>query len=279
MDRGTQQPLTALRRDTGAPLHHQISAVLRSAIASGRYGPGDYLPGENVLKQMYGVSRATVGRALDTLEDEGQIERRPGKGTAVLDVPFTVPMEQHLPTIERAGRDTTVSFLEWNSVVSPREVARALALGYGSRSVMIVRLRGDRDGNPLRHISSFVPAHIGGHLSRDSLQHRSLLSALADHGYHVDRVEGEVGATLADPILAAALDIRVGDPLLEICQIVFDEHRNPLAFQRTLIPPHRYKLRILVEGQHAKGSLLDGGPLAPTDDPQSAETTKGDEDD
>lgn len=274
----TDEPVTIIRRDVGAPLHHQISTVLRSAINSGRYGAGDYLPGENALMEMYGVSRATVRRALESLEDEGLIDRLPGKGTVVLEAALNLPMDDHLQVIERGGRDTVVELLEFRVVPAPREATHALDLAEGARVLKIVRLRRSADDRkPLRHVTSFVPLDIAEHLTREMLEHLALVIALDKVGHRVDRAEDEVGATLADPLLAGALDVRVGDPLLEMVRIVHDQERRPLALQRTVIPPQRFKLRILVHGhRHGPAPIAEIGGFVPLDEMlTSSEHTKG----
>lgn len=54
---------------------------LRSYIADGNYGPGDRLPAERELIGALGMTRASLRRALDALEQEGLIWRHVGKGT------------------------------------------------------------------------------------------------------------------------------------------------------------------------------------------------------
>ena len=66
------------------PLWFQIAARLRSDVQAGKFAVGDRLPSEAELNAMYGVSRTTARSALDRLEQEGLITRRPGKGSIVL---------------------------------------------------------------------------------------------------------------------------------------------------------------------------------------------------
>lgn len=67
----------------GLHKYERIAADLRSAIESGDYGPGDQLPGENQLKDSYGVALMTVRQSLDVLKSEGIAESRKGKGVFV----------------------------------------------------------------------------------------------------------------------------------------------------------------------------------------------------
>lgn len=66
-------------------LHGQMTSDLRESITSGTLKPGSPLPSEAQLGQRYGVSRPTVRRALQTLEQEGLISAHAGRGRVVRD--------------------------------------------------------------------------------------------------------------------------------------------------------------------------------------------------
>ena len=66
----------------GAPLSHQVIEAMVKAIRLGSFADGR-LPAEVELADLLGVSRTTVRRALQSLEQLGLIDRRPGRGTRV----------------------------------------------------------------------------------------------------------------------------------------------------------------------------------------------------
>lgn len=65
-----------------APVRQQVAEVLRSAITSGRFAPGQRLV-EKDLCELTGVSRASVREALRQIETEGLIETLPNRGPSV----------------------------------------------------------------------------------------------------------------------------------------------------------------------------------------------------
>ena len=68
-------------RSGPVPLHDQVAAQIRRAIAEGEAGPGDRLPLAKDLAAVLGVNKNTVLRALHLLREEGLLEFRRGRGS------------------------------------------------------------------------------------------------------------------------------------------------------------------------------------------------------
>ena len=65
------------------PKHAQLRTYLAESILNGTLGGGEFLPSEPTLAREFLISRGTVRQALAELQNEGLIERIPGKGTVV----------------------------------------------------------------------------------------------------------------------------------------------------------------------------------------------------
>jgi GntR family transcriptional regulator len=74
-------------RSGALPLHDQVAAQIRRAIAEGEAGPGERLPLTKDLAVVLGVNKNTVLRALHVLRDEGLLEFRRGRGITVAGTP------------------------------------------------------------------------------------------------------------------------------------------------------------------------------------------------
>jgi GntR family transcriptional regulator len=74
-------------RSGAVPLHDQVAAQIRRAIAEGEAGPGERLPLARDLAAVLGVNKNTVLRALRILRDEGLLEFRRGRGITVAGTP------------------------------------------------------------------------------------------------------------------------------------------------------------------------------------------------
>jgi GntR family transcriptional regulator len=76
-----------LDRAGPVPLHDQVAARIRRAIADGEAAPGERLPLAKDLAAVLGVNKNTVLRALRILRDEGLLEFRRGRGITVAGTP------------------------------------------------------------------------------------------------------------------------------------------------------------------------------------------------
>ena len=74
-------------RSGPVPLHDQVAAQIRRAIANGEAGPGERLPLAKDLAAVLGVNKNTVLRALHVLRAEGLLEFRRGRGITVAGTP------------------------------------------------------------------------------------------------------------------------------------------------------------------------------------------------
>lgn len=79
------------------PLYIQIKKIIKDKILSKEYAPGDSLPSEAQLQEIFHVSRITARQAIAQLESEGLVERARGKGTRVL---FQNKIEEQLAGIK-----------------------------------------------------------------------------------------------------------------------------------------------------------------------------------
>ena len=76
-----------VNRSDPDPLHDQVAAQIRRAIAEGEAGPGERLPLARDLAAVLGVNKNTVLRALHLLREEGLLEFRRGRGILVAGTP------------------------------------------------------------------------------------------------------------------------------------------------------------------------------------------------
>jgi multiple sugar transport system substrate-binding protein len=70
-------------RNSPIPIYHQLKTLIQEQVESGKWRPGDRIPTEQELCQLYDISRSPVRQALQELTYDGLLTRRPGSGTFV----------------------------------------------------------------------------------------------------------------------------------------------------------------------------------------------------
>lgn len=236
----------------------QIYLVLRDRIAGGHYADKAALPVEQDLASEHGVSRATIRRALGALEIEGLITRRQGAGTFVNDQardrPMAADFADALAHLSEMGRMTSVRLLSFGYEEAPPAIAAALNLPLGSTVQRSVRVRA-LDGAPFSYLVTCVPEAIGRTYSEADLASRPLLTLLERSGLSLDRATQSVGAQLATPEIAAALETETGSALIALTRTVYDRTGRGIEHLSALYRPDRYVFRMdLVRSHHRDGA-------------------------
>jgi len=81
------EPSADIRLQRKPKLSERVVAAVREQILSGDYRPGEKLPTESRLTDLFGVSRTVVREAIATLAADGLVESRQGAGVFVRDRP------------------------------------------------------------------------------------------------------------------------------------------------------------------------------------------------
>jgi GntR family transcriptional regulator len=232
------------------PKARQVYLVLRERIADGGFDTDGVLPPEQALAAAHNVSRITVRRALAELEREGLIDRRQGAGTFVnpRDVakPVIADLADVLRNLVEMGKSTDVRLLAFGYQDAPAPIVDALRLAPGERVQRSVRVR-IIDGEPFSHLTTHVPERIGMTYSEPELASQPLLTLLERSGVSVERATQEIGAVLASPELASALDVDIGSALIALTRVVYDALGRGVEHLRALYRPDRYAFRMDLE--------------------------------
>ena len=233
----------AIDRDLGATLHHQIYLVLADGIATGRYATGELLPTEEQLGKLFSVSRITVRRAMASLQSAGLIERGAGRRTVVkpLGKPLKMPMASVISNIAAYGAQTVAKVVEFGYGPAPAFLRERL--WEGDKPVQrAVRIR-SQEGQPVMHLTSYVPETLGTTFSKAELDRIPMFKLLTRAGAHISAGEQIVSATLADPVVARRLEIKVGAALIDLRTMMVDQKGRAVEYVEMLAPPERLSLR------------------------------------
>jgi GntR family histidine utilization transcriptional repressor len=209
------------------------------------WAPGDLIPGEAALAEEFGVSRATVSRALRALAEDGLLDRRRKAGTRVAATPArraTVEIPVIRVEVESRGMRYAHRLIERRSGPAPEAVCARLG---AAADAPMERLRTLHlaDGRPWMYEDRWVhPPAAPGFAAAD-------FSAISVNEWLVRSAPFtdcalSLGAERAGPETAALLEAGLDAALVLIERATWIE-RVPITFVRQLAAPgYRLSLRM-----------------------------------
>lgn len=123
-------------------LSDDVKKALKEYIYSQNSTTDEKLPPETKLAEMFGVSRVTIRRVLDDLEQEGIVLRKQGKGTFInrvavqINVPL-IPGIEFRRIVERSGYEAKVRIVCVEEKEASSEVRQTLQLQNGESVVRL----------------------------------------------------------------------------------------------------------------------------------------------
>lgn len=222
--------LQAMKREA-VPLHAEVAAMLRHQIRSGELSPGTQVPALRELCEQLGVARMTVVQAMNSLEDEGLIERFSGRGTFVKKEVethnrHTLHMQAEMSQLHSLVSQLEVSVLDGETSVESEE---------DGRDYLCMRRLHARGGKPFCQVdirldnTLFVQAP-------DRFANEIVVTVLNDLGVVVANARQNLTISYADFELAGALNIKVNSAVFRVFRQFYDE-AGQLIYSANLIYP------------------------------------------
>lgn len=154
---------TDIDRSLPLPLYYQLEKFIKDAINSGELKPGDALPTEAELMEIYHISRATVRHAMQNLENEGYLRKERAKGTFIKYPPverkFLGNLKCFSDEMQRKGIPHGTQVLEEQIIEADPHIAKQLQLEVGAQVFYLKRLR-TVDGTPVLIVESYLPYDV-----------------------------------------------------------------------------------------------------------------------
>lgn len=236
--------------NTRIPLHYQIAEYLEDMVRRGELRPDDRIPPEEDLAVAFGVSRTTVRRALEHLDDKGLISRKQGRGTFWTDDVRTLTREKLAGVnkqIFNVSEKTSVKFISKSSEKGTREVCRFLNFPEGTEFIVFRRVRW-AGGEPMSYTINYLPINYGRTITKHHLRRMTMLETLESVvGIRLGTIEHEVEITRATEDIAEKLSIQVRDPVLTIKTSVCEHSGQPVEIVWTYFTENKYKFRVVLD--------------------------------
>ncbi|HEX4262467.1 MAG TPA: GntR family transcriptional regulator [Acetobacteraceae bacterium] len=230
------------------PRYERVFLQLRERILLGAWPAERPMPGEHDLAAQFSVSRITIRRALQRLEQQKLVSRRQGVGTFALSPAPKRTLRLHglLEAAVATGSGTELRLLGTSRIGATEEAAELLELPPGTPVREVRRLRAV-DGTPYAYLVSWVPEDIGSRLPDEALQNQGMFAMLQAAGVAQVRAEQVISAKLAEEPGAGALRVPAGSALLWVRRRVRDAEGRAVHGLDALYRPELYECHIEME--------------------------------
>ncbi|KAF1295767.1 GntR family transcriptional regulator [Enterococcus sp. JM4C] len=225
------------------PVYIQIHDQLKEEIENGLWKIGDRLPSERELSVKFGVSRMTLRQAIQTLSDEGILERKIGSGTYVArekvqeKMSGTTSFTEIMESQNRVPSSKTVSYF----VTSPSSSEMdKLNLAKTDSILRMERIR-YADGVPICFEVASIPNKLVEEFSKAEITDSFYRTLETKGAKKVGRANQTVSAMLASERISEYLEIKRGDAILRLRQVSYFEDGEPFEYVRTQYVGNRFE--------------------------------------
>ncbi len=233
------------------PLYHRLYVILRERITNGSYRVGELLPPENELMNTFGVARITVKRALNDLASEGLVERSRGRGTTVIQngasmriaTPIAASIDGLLASLSAIGQGTSVELKRLEYVAANKFIAEQLNIPAGTVVQHASRVRYFKK-QAFSYSQSYLLENIGQSFDAADMIKMPLIDLIRRAGITIARVQQAITCTLADHTSSRYLGVDIGNPLLKLRRVFFDENDKAVNYAEILYTPERFEYRM-----------------------------------
>lgn len=222
------------------------------------------LPGERELCDIYSVSRPTVRKALEILEDERCIIRLTGKGAFFIGNKEFVDANNDMRFSDIAfynqvslrGDYTSSKVLLQKIEIADKEVAVMLRLPKNAKVFHLERLR-YINGKLYSLANAYIPYELCPELTEYDFSDRSLHNTLCQYGHVPFKADKTIEISKASEYDAMHLDLKPGDPISISSTVTYDEQGNMLEYAVTRADAYKTLIQMQVYNQdHVKDKVM-----------------------
>ncbi len=231
-------------------LHYQIADYLLNTMTQSETPIDGRLMSEEKLKDLFGVSRATVRHALDHLSRKGLIIKKQGKGNFWTNASYQLRKEKQSGinrNIFQISENIKVKFIGKELEKAPAAVAEFLGLDKGNRVYKFRRLRYSND-EPFSYTINYMPKNIGEKILKKHLREMIMMETLENVvGLELGVVEHEVEINRANRMISVNLGVAPLDPVLAVKTSVYDKKHQPVEIAWTYFVENKYKFKVVLD--------------------------------
>lgn len=202
---------------------------------------------ERKLMMKYNVSRVTIRKALDILENDDIIYRQHGKGTFINEEKVIQPINRSISfskLAEEHGFVANTELVESKIKLASKADIKTLEIPEKDSKTVIYIARKRYLNNSL---VSFEVSHFRNQfafLLDINLENKSIYSEIEERGYKLKIKSQTIEIIEANKNIASQLQLTIGTPIILVTGIVMDQNGNTTNLVKEYLLANKFKFKL-----------------------------------
>jgi GntR family transcriptional regulator len=233
------------------PLYVEVKKKITQSLIKGEWGPGEAIPSEIELANIYGVSQGTVRKAIDDLSAESILVRRQGKGTYVATHNEENIQLRFLRLTSQFGLNEKLDnqLISFSKEKATNKLAKILNINPSSTIISVTRILTFNEKPLILDVIKIPAQSFRGLTVEMIVENNGSMYRMyeADFGVRMLRADEKIKAISANLETASHLKVQENHPLLSVERISYTYKNKPLE----------WRLGLCVTDNHFYRSELD----------------------
>jgi GntR family transcriptional regulator len=230
------------------PIYIQICDIIREKINSGEMVPGSRVWSEKDIISKFEVSRNTARKAIETLSNEGIVDRIQGKGSFILQPKVEYGLQFLTSFSEEAilkGFQPSSKVICFTRMHPTELIAKKLSIPIEAWVYKLERLR-YVEGCPICHQLTYIPEELCPNLSRFDFSNESLYRIIEQvYKHKLAKQDMNIKPIIANEQSPNYLNAELNTPLLRTESTTYLSGGTPLEYGINIYLSERYDFNVL----------------------------------
>ena len=217
------------------PLYEKVKKKITASLVEGEWRPGEVIPSETELANVYDVSQGTVRKAIDELSAESILIRRQGKGTYVATHNEENIQLRFLRLTSNFGLKEKLDnqLVSFSKEKATNKLAKVLNINPASTIISLKRVLTFNEKPLILDVIKIPAQSFRGLTAEMVVEKKGSMYRMyeTDFGVRMLRADEKIRAINANFESASLLNVKENSPLLSVERISYTYENKPLEWR------------------------------------------------
>ena len=217
------------------PLYEKVKKKITASLVQGEWRPGEAIPSETELANVYDVSQGTVRKAIDELSAESILIRRQGKGTYVATHNEENIQLRFLRLTSNFGLKEKLDnqLVSFSKEKATNKLAKILNINPASTIISLKRVLTFNEKPLILDVIKIPAQSFRGLTAEMVVEKKGSMYRMyeTDFGVRMLRADEKIRAINANFESASLLNVKENSPLLSVERISYTYENKPLEWR------------------------------------------------